>query len=333
MIALGSPGDLIILDTHSFQIQKRVFDAAWKVSFSPDNKYLIHSNWGAFKIRHADNLELIVRVNLSKRHNPDASEPNNLWTESFVFLKDQKTVIVGCNNSFIYFIDLSSNKEFKILQCFYGSGSLSLSQDENYLVSSGFHEYILWDLRTNKKVTFKKEHDKKGLIRYTAKFHPIRNMFVLTNEDKIRFFDIDVGDFIDEIKFKDCEHMAFSQDGKVLFVANRDEILVLNFTGRKILRRLQLQVIFPLATKDFHSIETLIVSPDAKKLYMVYGRYLIKVNIMSEKLINSYLHLNDLEGTNFTGAEGINGEMVDQLWKNGALVGLSKTSIAAKDHR
>ncbi|WP_119682899.1 restriction endonuclease [Bacillus cereus] len=319
-IVLGSHRELLLIDKNNFNVVKRIPDTAWNVRVSPDEGLIAHSKWGELSIRDSKNLEIVAQHTLSNQINPDASEPKNLWTTDFVFSNHSNLLYISCNNSFIYVYDILQKKEVKILQCFYGSDNLTLSPSEKFLVSSNFDEFILWDLEENKKVIYEKQ-ESSDLQKYNALFHPFKDVFVLTDDKKIRIFDIDSGSFEKEMEFEDAHLISFSKDGEILCVASYKEIKIIDFNSFEVKKLFDLGDFLPKEDTDFdfHQLQEVKLDDKGNILYFITNDYLIAVDLLKDEVINSYYHFGDFQGSNFTNASGIDLETKEYLRKNGAI--------------
>ncbi|MFE4243187.1 hypothetical protein [Peribacillus butanolivorans] len=316
-IVLGSFEELLLIDKNNFNVVKRIPDYGWSVRISPDGELIAHSQWGELSVRDSKNLKNVVQHTLSKQNNINATEPDNLWTSNFVFSHNSNLLYIGCNNSFIYVYDILQKKEIKTLQCFYGTGNLSLSPSEKFLVSSTFHEFILWDLEKNIKVIYEKT-ESPDLLMYNALFHPFKDIFVLTDENKIRVFDIDSGSFIKEMQFKECDLISFSKDGEILCVASSDQVLIMNFNDFEVINSLELDGLLPEETNGYQPLVEIKLDSKGYILYIITQMHLIAVDIYKKEIINSYYHFGDFQGSNFTNTSGIESETKEYLYKNGA---------------
>lgn len=322
IIIIGSHADLIVLDINTFRVVTRINAYAWHVKLLENDENIVHSDYGYFNVVGTDKLDLKFRHKISEQINEFASDPKNLWTGGFDYSSKSNTLFVGCNNSFIYVYDMNNNKEKQILQCFYGIDKLSLSFNERYLVSSGFHEYIIWDLENYTKVYFKKEDEKKLLIKYNAKFHTEQNIIVITGRDKVEFFNIDDLRSIYEYEFEGCENIEFSKDGSILCVSSNDKIAIFNFNERKLMKIIkceELKCDFIINSR-FSSINKIALSGNGKVLYLILSsHYLISIDLDSEYILNKYFHLGNLSNCDFTGVKNLNVNIREQLNKNGAV--------------
>lgn len=329
LIALGSHFDLILLDIDSFKVMKRIYDnGIWHVQFSPDNKYIVHSDFGSYKIRDGNTLDLIFEQKISKRYNPNSSEKDNYWTGQFCFSKEQNLIAVGCNNSFIYLYDFNKRKELKALKSITNVDNVSFSPDSKYLVSSGFREFILWDINHGKKLKHGYYTDKNSLEKYNAKFHTSENVFALTHRNKIKFYSIDESDFISEIDFSGADKIDFSSNGSILAVSGKDKIILIDFNDKKVLNTISLDELdlekkyIRFFKRDFFiHIENLAISENDKYIYCItHNGMLFKLNIETEKIENVYMHLIELKGTNFNSAKGLDRITAEQIYKNGGII-------------
>ncbi|PEO40879.1 restriction endonuclease [Bacillus wiedmannii] len=318
-IVVGSHAELLLIDKNSFNVVKRIPETAWGVRLSPDGELIVHSKWGQLSVRDSKNLETVVQHTLSKQINVDASEPDNLWTTDFVFSKHSNLLYISCNNSFIYVYDILQKKEIKVLQCFYGSDNITLSPSEKFLVSSDFNEFILWDLVENKKVIYEKQESSE-LDRYNALFHPSKDVFVLTDNKKVRVFEINSGSFIKEIHFEEANLISFSKDGEILCVASNKQVKIIDFNNFEVINLLELDEFIPKEDTDldFQQFEAIRLDNNGCLLYFITNSYLIAVDLLKKEVINSYYHFGDFEGSNFINASGIDLETKEYLHKNGA---------------
>ncbi|PFI26957.1 hypothetical protein COI53_25835 [Bacillus thuringiensis] len=316
-IVVGSHAELLLMDKSSFNVIKRIPDTAWGVRVSPDGRLIAHSKWGELSIRDSKTLESVDHHTLSKQINVDASAPDNLWTTDFVFSNDANLLYISCNNSFIYVYDILQKKEIKKLQCFYGSHNITLSPSEKFLVSSDFHEFILWDLEEDKKVIYEKQKSSE-LNRYHALFHPFKDVFVLTDNRKVRVFEVDSGSFIEEMQFEDANLISFSKDGEILCIASNKQVRIIDFNNFEVINLLELDEFLPKEDIDLDFQQFEEIKLDGDVLYFITNDYLIAVDIVKNEIINSYCHFGDFQGSNFTNTSGVNLETKEYLYKNGA---------------
>jgi WD40 repeat protein len=346
LVALASPQELRLLDIDTFKIEKKIFDKdyVWHVSISPDEKYLFQAKRDGFKIRDLKSLDSIYQHTLSQQSNSNASEPNSRWTESFAFVPTSNLLFVGRANSFIHLINLNEKREINAVNSFTsGISKLSVSPCERFFVSSGFHEFILWDIKTFQKLVCEQVLNSEEpqnieqlinsdyLKKYTAQFHPIKSQFVVLDGNRVRFFDTALMNFYDEINLGggdflsrlDC--MAFSQDGVRLFVASQQAIYVIDYHQKSLIRTIQFSNDqFPLPIQEPNprpGIEDITVDSKGQTLYVIHNnRCVTKVNVNTGEILDIYWHLCDFTGADFTGAKGLTKPVLDQLNKNGAIV-------------
>jgi uncharacterized protein YjbI with pentapeptide repeats len=346
LVALASPRELILLDVDTFKVEKRILDKeyVWHISISPDGKYLFQAKRDGFKIRDIKSLDTIYQHTLSQQKNSNASEPNSPWTSCFAFVSTSNLLFVGRVNSFIHLIDLNDQKEVNAVNSFTASISkLSVSPCERFFVSSGFREFILWDMETFQNLTCEQVLNSEEpqnieqlinsdyLKKYTAQFHPIKSQFVLLDGNRVRFFDTALMNFYDEINLGGGDFLsrlhciAFSQDGVRLFVASQQAIYVIDYHQKSLIRTIQFsdaQFPFPIQEPNPRpGIEDITVDSKGQTLYVIHNnRCVTKVNVNTGEILDIYWHLCDFTGANFTGAKGLTKPVLDQLNKNGAIV-------------
>jgi ABC-type dipeptide/oligopeptide/nickel transport system ATPase component len=333
IIYLSSHSNIIRLDTKELKVISRAYDTAWHMGNIFEENLLVHSGYGDFRIRNAQTLELISIHEISKQKNPNASEPDNLWTGRFGYINSTKTIVAGCNNSFIYFYSIESKKETKILECFFGVDEISLSSDEKFMVSSGFHEFILWDLPMGKKIIFEKNKT-KSLIKYNAKFHPKENTFILTNEKEVIFYNAETLECDFKIPFNGANKIAFSGDGEKICVSNGKTIILIAFNEKNILKTFNIDDIKSKPNISESPTDSWLRSTRINRIILnkagsiVYfsteHNELICFDLTIETVSGSYTHLIEFTDATFINTNGINEETLQQLYKNGAIIN-SKT--------
>ena len=127
--------------------------------------------------------------------------------------------------------------------------------------------------------------------------------------------------------FENWGDIAFSGDGKILCVIGNEKIAVLNFYNKQILKISEIDKIFiqkqlSYTQKELRPIHKLRLNYEGSIVYAITSRHLVAVDLSTENIINTYLHLIDFTDANFTGAKGISKEIAEQLYKNGGIVDL-----------
>ncbi|WDZ57670.1 restriction endonuclease [Paenibacillus polymyxa] len=327
-VVLGSPVHILILDLESFQVKERVNDSAWNVSISTNKRIIAHSGWGKIKIRSIENLSLLKTLEIEPYINSNASETSNLWTGKFLFSKRSNILYAGCNNSYIYLYDLNSNKEIKALECFYNADRLSINHSENFLLSSGFDEFILWNLHTNEKVFFEKlSKEENDLVGFYAAFHPNLDQFAVSDEKSIRIFETQSQEKIFEISLEDCRHLTINGSGEFIAVSVKGEIFIYNYSTKELYTKFKIKSVISenstIAEEDDddynYFVEEMKFNYYGTIIYILTTRQLLAVDICSLQLLNRYLHLDDLSGCEFINSSGLTPSKVNALKKNGAI--------------
>ncbi|MES2285621.1 MAG: NACHT domain-containing protein [Bacteroidota bacterium] len=325
VFALGSPDELVLINATNFEVVKRKNITAWHLIFSPDNKTIITSGWGVFNIIRITDFKLLKCIKLSKQFNSKTSESDNLWTGNFVFSnKNPNILYIGCVNSFTYVYDLNQDKEIAVFKNNFQGGDLSLSVSESHLIKYGFHELILWDLSTQKKITLIQKN-KKHLDYFYALFHPfINNLFVYTDKSNIVFYDISEGRE-NQIECKNADEFCFSRKGKLIAVNAKNKIIIVDVELKKIIEEVDLSSIKidkPIKNEKGFSrfqIQQLIFDKADFLIICEQGGYIHKIDWKEKKCLETYSHYADHSGTSFKHAKGVGTELKKLLVKNGAI--------------
>jgi uncharacterized protein YjbI with pentapeptide repeats len=333
IVTLASPKELILLNRDTFTIEKRIYDEnyVWHTSSLTDQNLLFQAMPRGFKVRDLKNLEVLYEQTVSPQRNPNASEPDSSWTACFAFAKDSNLLLVGCVNSFIHVFNLDNREEVQVLSSFTGVSKLSISPCERFFVSSGFHEFILWDFQNYQMLKFERYPERRSLKEYVAQFHPVESTFVLLDMNRVRIFDTSSMQFIHELQFgtddnsSKLKYLAFSDDGALLFVGSSKEIYIIDYYKKSLVNIIRFsdnQFNFTLR-EDFRSsnIEDMVVDHTGQKIYLIHAmRCATEVSVDTGNITKIYWHLKDVSGANFTGATGLTEEIKDQLYKGGATI-------------
>ena len=63
------------------------------------------------------------------------------------------------------------------------------------------------------------------------------------------------------------------------------------------------------------------ISENGKYVYcIIHSGILFKLNIETGKIENAYVHLVELQGTDFSGAKGLDRITAEQIYKNGGII-------------
>lgn len=318
IIAVGSPDEIKILDMRNLNVKQRIKESGWHLSFSPNGKYLFNSAFGILQIRDTKNFELLVEHKLSNQYNAKAQESGrNLWTGEFAVSSDSKVVYVGCNNSFIYLYDIENEKEMDTFQCHEGVSSVSLSFDENFLISSSFNEFSIWNVHSKELIATEMISKEHNLNFYTTRINPLDNSVVIANENQIRFYDISSARFVDTINIQ-IRTACFSSNAEILYATVDNKLLFINLQTKTIDNEYMID--FSKDTEKYHqSIEEINLNVERNHLYLVSNRELLIFDLSSQKFIDRYIDLGDMTGVTFTGAKGIHKDIILQLKRNGGV--------------
>lgn len=328
-IAIGGPDELVIVDKKTLTDVRVRRRSAWTVRFSPSGKVLACSGWGTVELFRRASVPQSVTHELSEQLNAKASEPRNLWAGAFDFSKDSKTLVIGCNNSFVYFLDLHSMMETRVLECFYGVDCVSLSPTGKYLLTSGFHEWILWDLRDNSRKLFEKR-SKEALVRTKAIFQPHDDLFCVLTESKIRFLDADSLNVITELtpggEVEEWEDLVFSKDGKLFACCTSTSIHLYQlqdgvvaaltkatwpFQGADELPKVEREARAPFQHDSLEFDE------DGTFLFvLVNGKMVIKVTLLTWTIVGSFTRVLGVDGATLEEIRGVDAALMPHLLSN-----------------
>lgn len=329
---LASLNRLIILNLGTFKADIRSIEGetVFHISISPDEKYIFQATYGGFKVYDSQSLDITYEHQLSKQNNSQATDPNNLWTCSFAFIPNSDLLIVGRVNSFIHIIDWKNQQELNVINSFTAVSNVSVSPCGKFFISSGFHEFILWELDNFQKLMYE-QTAQESLTKYVAQFHPIKSEFILLCENQVRFFDTSSMNFfhelyLDENRRSGC--IAFSKDGDKLFIAQDAKVYIIDYHDKSIIQTIEILEYqfypwFDSPKKTYHDsrIEDIAVDSMGQTLYLVHNnRCVTKVDVNTGEIVNTYCSLQDFTGADFTGAKGLNKAVIEQLYKNGAII-------------
>ena len=320
IIAVGSPEEIKLLNASTFMVMKRLKGNGWHVTFSPDGSLMAHSNFGSFVLRNTINFEIEIDHKLSSQFNPNAQEKgSNLWTGGFAFTKDSKNIYIGCNNSFIYHYNIETRREIRTFQCFEGVNNVSISYDEKYLVGSEFNAFTIWDIETGEKIFYEK-NKKDTYNRIIAKFHPINNILVISNEKTIRFYDILERSFCFEHEIQNVGDFCFSTDFKTLYTHSNYDIYYIDINQRSLTASHRVEVLNEAEKRSHESIEKIIVDTNSDDLMLITHKQIVIFNIYYDEVTYIYQNFIDMDSCDFREVTGTNINLLKQLEINGAII-------------
>ncbi|MCZ4693903.1 NACHT domain-containing protein [Ancylomarina euxinus] len=321
VIALGSPHGITILDQTNMSVIRRINADGWHVKFSPNGKYFAHSSFGYLCIRDAENFELIINHKLSEQINPKAQEDGrNFWTGEFIFSNDSKIIHLGCNNAIVYSYDIEKKEEINSLMTFEGAYGISLSHDENYLSCSEFNAYSIWDLRNNNRIKHEYITKKNNLDKHKVKFHPQNNIFIVTNKNRIRFYDILKSEFTFEKEVTGIRNFCFSKDGKIIYAQSSSEVYKIDFEKKEIIKTYHIELLKIKGDRVQERIMNIYLNEDELNLYIITEHQIALFNFDNEIIIDTYQLMPDQTGTIFSGSKGFDRQFAIQLKRNGAII-------------
>ena len=327
LIALGSPDEIIILSRSHLKIKFRFHSTGWDVQFSPDGNYFVHSGYGFFCVRNTKNFEIVFKHKLSEQFNPTAQENGkNMWTGGFIFSKDSKTLYVACNNAFVYKYDIATRQEISHYITFEGADDVDLSSDEKYLSCSEFNAFSIWEISTNKKVVYEQlnKTGRKGdrdLHKYYVKFHPKENVFALTDDKRLRLYDLNQNQFYFSYKIAGADRIAFSEDGSTLYIISNTKIFLFDWETKTIITTLEIKEALQKDSSNlFFSANDIVVKEINDFVYVIGSNQLLKFDIHTKMIMGRYLHLTDFTTFDFRDCTGISIDLALQIEKNGGLI-------------
>ncbi|HYH16907.1 MAG TPA: NACHT domain-containing protein, partial [Flavisolibacter sp.] len=322
LIIVGAYNEIVKLDINTFKVIDRVSDSCWDLILSPDESYIVHSGYGTVQFRSAKDFELIKTLHITKhsyKERPDLHE--NLWTGQFVFCKNKPWLIFGCNNRFLYFLDLKSGKEIKVLKCSkHDPYRLSIDRSEQYLLCSGYDSWALWDLNQEKVIM---TGQAKRVYGYTnALFHPSKEMFITSNLTNVKIMNLKDLTEIAKIDRKDVRNISFSSDCSMLLLCSGNVVSIYSFDDIKLVDTINLDDFKGRFRKDAFDvrIEKMYMDSTSDILYVQTRGSVLSINIKSKKLVNQYWHLEDYSNVDLSKTVGIEKNIAEQLEKNGAII-------------
>lgn len=320
IIAIGSIDTIVIVSNKDLSVIKRLNASGWDVLFSPDGKYLVHSGHGWLYIRNTVNFDIEIEYKLSQQINTEAQEDGeNLWTSGFVFSKDSKFIYFACNNSFAYVYNIEKKQEVKVFKNFEGAETISISFDESYLVCSEFNAFNLWDLKTDRNIKYERI-SKDKLNKYTAKFHPKQNVIIITDDNRIRFYDIKTEKYIFEKEIESIGDFCFSSDGKTIYTHNNYTLFIIDYRNKEIEQTYRVEILNTENKNSHESIERIVFNDNEDNVYLITNRQIVVFNLAAECIVDTFLLMHEMSETTFTKAKGIEDETIIQLKRNGAII-------------
>ncbi|WP_051878503.1 hypothetical protein [Chryseobacterium sp. FH1] len=320
IIAVGSPNQVRLLNAKNLTLIKIIDDSGWNLEFSPDGKYLINSGYGVLILRNTEDFEVVYNESLSSQYNENAQEDGkNLWTGGFIFTKDSKTVFISNNNSFVYQFDLIKKEESNIFQCFEGAETVSLSYDEKYLVCSEFNAFSVWNLENHRKIKFERIN-KDSFIKVISKFHPLKNLLFITDENRLRCYNILTDNFDFEIEIQGIGDFCFSLEGDFIYTHNDYEVFIIDVNTKIVVEKHRIEVLNELGKKSHEGINSITLDTVENNLIISTSNQIVLFNLYFDEIVDQFsniLHVNDVD---FRDTIGIDNVTKNQLIKNGALI-------------
>ena len=317
IIAIGSPNQIRLLND-DLTVIKYINATGWNVEFSPNGKYMTHSGYGILYIRNTTDFEIELEHELSVQNNPEAQEDgDNLWTGGFVFSNDNKRIYIACNNSFVYEYDIIEKKEIGTFQCFEGAETISLSFDEKYIVCSEFNAFSLWETKSKKKIKWEKTK-KDNLNKFYARFHPQKNLLFITDENRIRCYDILNDKFKFEIEIENIGDFCFSLDGNTIYTYNNYNVYFINLNEDATISNYRIEVLNKIEKKSHENIESIVYDSNGDNLILMTRKQIVIFNIHVEDVIDIYQNIVNIQGSDFEKVIGLDEDTLKQLKRNGA---------------
>lgn len=312
IVAISSHDDIILYDLDTNLMKKRVRDTgAWHIKFILEGKYLIISGWGGFKIRDGSTLELLSQNELSYIKNKKDDQLNNLWTTAFELLKDNKTLVIGSNNSNIYLWDFENSREAQVLKGHKSHIlSISFSHDEKYMLSASSSEIILWEFELLKPIFT----IKTGFYRYSIKFHPLENIFTMIKDNDLKFFDAISFRVIGQLSLGKIKSVSFSNDGSLIAIVVENEIQIFDYKQKSLTNKIKCKIsIIHLTGICFNLTGSIIYLTTKDGVFC-------GIDVVTGNQVCYLEHLPNVLGANFLGATGLTRDLAIQLKNNGAIV-------------
>lgn len=325
-ILVGCPNSVILLDVEKLMVLSSIGVSGWGMQLEPNSDRLFCSGYGDItildsseKLSELGSFDIVPRDN-----NPEANEPDNVWTTDFAFSSDGSFVAVACANSYVYLLDPHSGTELAALQGFYGAKSVSLAPSNQYLVSAGYNELILWDVAAREVVYFEKG-DKESFDSIHARFHPKVSVFAATNRNTLRFIDAQNTSVIAKFDGENYGEICFSTDGRQVAVAAGFGIEIYEY-GSVIKKKNSIVIRAESGSPFNFSRCNLMFSGNGEVIFAITdSRRLCKIDVESGTLIDDFVRISGVSKASFVDTKGIPEETLRMLGKNGALINPKQT--------
>jgi len=321
-IVISSPDDIILWDLQSNSLDKRIkIDSSWHIKHSPDGKFLINTIWSGFEIRDSQSLDIVsIHKNTKVIVENVDGDRDNLWTSSFTFTADSKTLFIGCNNAVIYVWDFIERQQINILlrhtSCI---ESIVISNSNKFLASSSYKELIVWDTQT---LTPIKEKKWKNTHFGNILFHPNEQLITIDDNKKgILILNPRDLEIIDYYPIQGAEEICLNSDGTLLCIAGKNWLKILNLDTKKYF---ELQ----LKKQEFEGDEFNMYSPTKicfdkqKQLFIIAYKdgNVVITDVMSGMVTSVISHLPKVLNTDFRNVTGLNQDLAQQLKQHGAII-------------
>ena len=318
-LVVSSVNDLMLWNLESNSLTMRVNTrGSWHIEHSPDGEFIVNTISGGFEIRDPQTLDIIsTHKNSETVINSEHNEKNNLWTSSFTFTSDSRTLFVGCNNSAIYVWNFVEREETDTLVRHSSSiKSIAISPDGRFLASSSYAELIVWDIATLSPLAEKRWNS----INFgNSLFHPNGMLLAIETEGEgILHLNSSSLETIDIHPIKDAKRMCFSSDGSKICLAGWNWLKILDFSTKECLFSYE----FKHLEKSRNFSPEKICFDERDQLFLIAGKNgeVITFDAIDGKVSHIIRHLPEVLNANFRHTTGIDSSLMDHLKAHGAII-------------
>lgn len=187
------------------------------------------------------------------------------------------------------------------------------------MVCSEFNAFSLWETKSKKRIKFEKTN-KDSLNRFRAKFHPQQNLLFITDENRIRCYDILNDNFQFEIEIENIGDFCFSSEGNTIYTHNNYDLYFIDLNKKSIINSYRIEVLNKIEKNSHENIEKIVYDSNGDNLILMTRKQIVIFNIHVEDVIDIYQNIVNVCGTDFEQVKGLDGDTLNQLKKNGALL-------------